>query len=85
MTVFYVTVNQPGYSPESDPIGCETLADARECVESEIMCTDETVGSWDGRAFARSEALEAAATLKAGESILFAGYVHSITESAEAR
>lgn len=89
MTVFYVTVNRPGYSPESDPCGCETLADAREVIASELRHTAETHLDDDEDAedaFAKLAAVIAddVAALKPGESILFAGYAHSITESDEA-
>lgn len=79
MTVYYVTVNKPGYSPEGEPIGCETLEDARDALASEINTTADAVGTDDGRAQAWNDAGEA----QPGESIMFAGYAHTITESAD--
>lgn len=84
MTVFYVSVNQPGYSPESEPIGCETLDDARDVVHSELHLSAESTPAEAGKRDALCAALDAVATLQPGESITFAGYAHSISESAEA-
>lgn len=89
MTVYYVTVNRPGFLPDSDPVGCESLDDARDTLASEILYTDENIypdPDLDAvaHAIARAEALAAAETLEPGQSVTFAGYAYSITESAEA-
>ena len=89
MTCYLVTVNRPGFLPDSDPVGCESLDDAREALASEILYTDETTGPDPDRdavahAIATAEALAAAETLEPDQSVTFAGYAYSITESAEA-
>lgn len=94
MTCFYITVNRPGFLPDDmgDALGCETLDDAREALASEIARTEEESFWRDDSyqpdvvagAIALAEALDTAATLQPGESVLFAGFAHSITESAEA-
>ena len=80
MTVYYVTVNKPGYLPEGEPIGCETLADARDALASEINTTADALGTDDGRA----EAWDDTRRAQPGDSVMFAGYAHSIAESDEA-
>lgn len=84
MTVYYVTVNRPGYSPEGEPIGCETLADARDVMNSELQVTADSTEPATGKRDALCAALDDVDTLQPGHSITFAGYVHTITESADA-
>lgn len=79
MTVYYVTVNQPGYMPESDPIGCETLDDARACLESEIWRTADAAHLEVPSDDELTRALQASRGAEPNQTIAFAGYAHTIT------
>ncbi len=89
MTCFYIIVNRPGFLPDGmgEGVGCESLDDARDALASEICRTAEQChGDSDPveSAIEEAEALAAAESLMPGESVLFAGLAHSITESDEA-